>query len=381
VEGTIQQALLSPTGKHAAVATERGVSLIDIPEGVVLRTLPGAIRLSWNAAGTMLALLVPERETPGATHATVALWTPEAGLRRLDIVATDLAWGTADSLFIATGDKVECWLGPDRPLVRTGHHGVRVSPDGLYSIRRGGPGGFPWVLVHDRSGTESSACVVNALGKVRADLEIEPFWVRSPALGHVLCVSRTGVWSPPDSGQAEWDWKTGIVDVMTGELLFAMNGALLGPSADGRSAWVYDGAWLRHVKLEDYIAVSVRRSGLHRPAVITNEPIHIRVALSTGGKWGSSSTVVHEVDVQEGDPIPLWPFAGTYLRCAGLIRVSRVVAGDRIELTLDPGRYAVRLPGDHDRSRGRFVVGRAPVTITMTGIVDASDYLEIQVPH
>ncbi|HEY6572078.1 MAG TPA: hypothetical protein VI198_02065 [Candidatus Eisenbacteria bacterium] len=384
VAGKPSAAALSASGKLLAIASDSAVSLVEMAELKLVRTFPPALSIRWNRDGSRLAMLETNPTHAGSKRGELSIWNKDAKEPvRYGITADDMEWGPGDSLFLGTERGVEALAAGAKRLVSTRHHGVDVSPDSRYSIRRDPSGEGRFAIFHDRSGLALTTVTTSQLGEVTAETDLEPFWLRAPGARHVICVSRWGVWASPDSTPAAWGTRTGFVDVTTSELLYATPGIAVGRSADRGSAWIFDG-WSHLFARPD--------GGLFRNSVRNRdqyggeagEPVtaRIRIAFTWGSGRGGRLDERREeqdVDVQEGDFLPFW--REYPLRLSRQFRVTRIISKHEVELQVDPSRYTVQLPGDRSRHLTYFEVGRAPVTIEMSRIEDAYFRAEVHVPH
>jgi hypothetical protein len=397
VPGTPLLCALSPDGRRVAVASDIAVSIIDIEKFAIVQSLPPASVLSWSRDGKRLAMLSQAGKRGVDASGKVTVWSAkDSKTNEPGLDGYDLAYGSGDSLFVETKRGIECLTPDGGTAVRTKHHGALVSPDGRYSLRRAAAGSAPFSIVHDRSGIDFVGCALAAIGTVSVELDGSPFWVSGSSGGHYLCLSRIGTWSLPDTAGTVWQSRTALVDATTSELIFAVPGIAVGPSADGRAIWVYDGADLHPVTVDQIIRNSERRD---RKTLTNNDPdarVHVRAVVRSSSRWNLPTGAinrdkapagpstenpkdVHELDVEAGDQFPFWSYSGTN-ECGGQIRVSRVFDRNQIEIYLNPKLYRVRLPGEPSRSLARFVLGRAPVTIAPAEIItDGSEWMEIQV--
>ena len=383
VPGTPLLCALSPDGRRVAVASDIAVSIIDIEKFAIVRSFPPASVLSWSRDGKRLAMLSqgggPETDPAGK----VTVWSERVS-KTIDpgLDGYDLAYGSGDSLFVETKRGIECLTPGEGPAVRTMHHGAIVSPDGRYSVRRRPAGSLPFSLVHDRSGIDFARCALAAVGAVTVEVEGSPFWVTASSGAHYLCLSRIGAWTLPDTAGTVWQSRTALVDAMTSELIYAVPGIAVGPSADGRSMWVYDGADLHPVDVDQIIRDSERSARGWRRNDDPDARVHVRVTLRSSSRWSSppdEPKIVYDLDLEAGDLLPLWRSWGT-IACGDQIRVFRVIDRDKIEIGLDARALRVQLPGDRFRAVARFVLGRAPVTIAPSEIMsDGSMWMEVQV--
>ena len=404
VPGTSSAVVLSSTGRNLAIATEIGVSILGLDEYKILQSLPPAAIIRWSLDGRRLAMLASSSRTDTNERTGLSIWSVgSSSPKTYEIKASDLDWGPGDSLFLATGKGVEALAPGADDLVPTRHGGVSVSPDSRYSVRkdRGKPCGY--TITHDRSGIDLTECTLNELGDVSApNMEVAPFWFRTPGVRHVLCVSRGGTWTRADSVPPIWATRTGYVDVATTKLVYAAPGIAVGAAANGGGAWIYDGYTLGFVSARSEVRSPSRRqqgdvwfeSPRFKPVSFENgrskrEPrvdrsatdwhakLRIRVVLISSSKGIVGRPEEREMEVEEGDFLPSWrnPYSG----CRRLVRVVQIFSDNALELQVDPDEFGVRLPGADFRHLARFEVAGAPVTIQVSGLVCASEGVEFQV--
>lgn len=384
VAGKPRAAALSASGKLLAIASDSAVSLVEMAELKLVRTFPPALSIRWNRDGSRLAMLETIARQAGSRRGGLSIWSTDAkDPVRYGIAADDMEWGPGDSLFLGTERGVEALAAGAKRVVSTRHHGVDVSPDSRYSIRRDPSGEGRFAIFHDRSGLALTTVTMSKLGEVAAESDLEPFWLRAPGARHVICVSRWGVWASPDSTPAAWGTRTGFVDVTTSELLYATPGIAVGRSADRGSAWIFDG-WSHLFARPDggLFRNSVRNRDQYGGDAGEPATARIRIAFISGSWKGAGlgdRREEYDVDVQEGDFLPLWRDYPT--RLSPRFRVTRIISKQEVELQVDPSRYTVQLPGDRSRHLTYFEVARAPVTISMSGIDDAYFRAEVHVPH
>jgi len=375
----VTEAVLSPSGGHIAYTTDSGVTLVD-PVGKPIAEFPLGSKPRWNLDGSMLAVLIGKDDPgPDPVSGRLLVYNTKTRVRSsYRSNALDLEWGTGDSLFLARGDAVSvCDLKKSR-VGPSSHRGVAVSPNGRYALLRDPSSRGGYVVRHSRSGRDLTSCTFGALGPVTMDMDGAAFWVRGTGSGRILCVSRSGWWPDRPNQPATWGARTGVVDVLTSELLFAVPGIAVGPSADGRSVWVYDGYDLTLVPLDLQIAMAERS----RIGPGSADEVKLRVRWKEWGKWGKEPEWSERiVTVQEGDFIQTpWDLkSGSLARCHDPVRVLRIKRSNAIDVLVDPARHWVTLPGSKGRSLDRFEITRAPVSLKLSGVSDYGYEMQVSV--
>lgn len=367
-------AALAPDGLHIAYDSDSGVKVVDLL-GTQVAQFPGGSKFRWNHSGSKLAIL-PNNSEPGPkrTEGQLVVWTVKTGAQETyDSNALDLEWGAGDSFFLSRGDTVSvCDLKKNR-IGPSLHRGVAVSPNSRYALLRDPSSRGGYVVRHSRSGRNLTSCTFGALGSVSMDMDGSAFWVRGAEPGRILCVSRSGWWSDRPNQPATWGARTGIVDVMTSELLFAVPGIAIGPSADGRSVWVYDGYDLTLVPLDVQIEVAERKRSRDLYAVNSAaDEVRLLVRWQEWHMFGKAEWKERFVTVQEGDfiPTPYGSDSGPWASCDDAIRVIRIKRSNVIEVLVNPAHHWVTLPGSKGRTLDRFEITRAPVSLKLSGVSD-----------
>lgn len=369
-------ARLAPDGLHVAYDTDRGVTVVDLV-GERVGEFPEGSRFRWNHDGSKLAVL--NLAYPGARPERLTVWNLRT--EEKDVIASealDLEWGPRDTLFLSKGGDVSVYDMKNRRFTHSRHRGVSVSPDSRYALQRDPSGHGPYRVFHSRSGRDLTTCTLDALGAVTVDLEGPAFWVQNNDLGRVLCVSRTGTWTADQGHASYWGGRVGIIDVQTSELLLTVPGIGIGPSADGRSVWVYDGWDLTLVPLDPPIQRVVQdrvRSSEPRPEDQkfrlwpSPPPAPSEVTLRVKWRelrWGAKDIPWQErlVIVHDGDFVPTPLSVRGPGDCREAVRVTRINGSNAIEMTVTPPHYSVSVPGFEGRSLAQFEVGEAPVILT-----------------
>ena len=229
-------ATLSPRGDLIAYGTGDEVLVVNL-DGEIVSVWVGAHAHRWAIRDDRLALLYPGRS--GAPADSFVIWDPRLGVSDTYLLpADDIGWGPGDSLFVRNGDDVASVDLRTGSVRGSRHVGVDVSNDGLLSLQRGRE--IAWWLFLDEGPMHLTPLTGPMLGDVRMTQGGPAFWIRTPGDHHLLCISHCGDWLV-ENGKRQWGCHTGIVDVLTREVVARAPGYLLGPSADGRGAWIYDG--------------------------------------------------------------------------------------------------------------------------------------------
>ena len=353
----LRSATLSPDGHRVAYVTASGVVVSDL-DGRIVATQEDAAACSWSPDGKRLALLFGawSREHRDR-RAHLGIWHVDKNCTdTIEEEAESISWGAGDTLFFARKGAI---FGLDSRIGRvakTGHHGIDVSPDGLYSIGYSPGGSAGAVIVHDRSDLDLTSMTFAALGSATRNYFAKPFWI--PGAGHLLCVSCCGFWRKPD-GSERWECKTGVVDVLTSELLGAWFGVSVGPSADGRWVWIFDGYDTLPKRLDE--GVSRRARGPQPVERVGPDEVHLRLVIRSGGGWVKRHENRQEVSLtmRVGDSIPRKYVEGN------LVVLTEILGARRAVFRVAPAYYNVKLPGERDsRMLDFFEVGRAPVAMS-----------------
>jgi hypothetical protein len=349
-------ASLSPNGKWIAYVAREGVVVADLA-GRTIGVEEHAVGCRWSPDGGSLALLMGKSTSRGDAAAGIGTWDLRKKSRRYHRGDVDrISWGAEDTLYYGLGGGF--WAihtGGGWPS-KTRHHGIEVSPDGLYSMDRPGPHWSGVRIVHDRSGVDLSEPTFTALGSFTPKHTADPFWVKDA--GHLLCVSVCGLWPQPDS-TPEWACRTGLVDVLTSELLVAWPGMSLGPSADGQSVWITDGHAVTPRKLGERTRASRVASGWPYWNRGPDE-VHVRTSMQTWGKYGGKAgpPVVNFLTLKVGDFIPRrYP-------AEPRIVLTDLQGARRATFRVNKAAFMVTLPGEQPRSLDSFEVGQDPVILS-----------------
>lgn len=272
-----------------------------------------------------------------------------------------IAWGNGETLFLEYEDRVDALdVGRSRSW-RTAHLGCQISPDGWFSF---GYRGLPQFLRvrENPGGLELGSCLLSILGSDRERPLLAPFWIRSSAGGHLLCLSISPSFQSPP-GQAAV--RTVVVDPRTMEVLHELPGKLVSPTNDHRSLVLLRGDTLAPVDLPKWEPEPSR-------------PVFGRIRLQIYG-WGSGalsgrprsqlvSDSIHVV--RDGD----WLSSSrAYIGdCVKFIRVLRAPDPGHVELEIVPsmlgpmeaGAGPVPLPPRQLLlGTRRLTIGSKPVTL------------------
>jgi hypothetical protein len=148
------------------------------------------------------------------------------------------------------------------------------------------------------------------------------------------------------NGTSMWACRTGVVDVLTSELLVAWPGMSVGASASGQSVWVFDGDAMKPMGLGGLVnGMSGRRPGW--PLERGPEEVHIQTSTRTWGGWvvprKPAPPIVKSYTLRVGDMIPRQYGADPRIVLVDILGARRAV------FHIGSG-YGVTLPGDRQRN-------------------------------
>ena len=367
----LRSAVLSPDGRRVAYVAKEGVIVADL-SGHELGREDHAVGARWSHSGDVLALLLGPPERPWQLDG-LAIWD----LKKSTILYHDYVdrvdWGANDSVYFgrSTGEYwATHWAGAGPE--RTSHHGIHVSPDGLYSWDRPGPHWSGIRIFHDRSNVDLAGPIFSNLGKFIPRHAADPFWVSGS--GHLLCISGCGEMTKPNT-PAEWVCRTAIVDVLTCETVMSWPGMALGPSGDGRSVWISDGEVIKPKRLD---LAWPPTADVHAPRGKGGpEEVQLHTSERSWGSWvvpGSRPNPPMEGDfrMRIGDILPRH-----YTPSMRVTLIDILGPGRAVFAISQPG-FAVTLPGgDGPRDLNFFELGPAPVHIQVLGILDAGYSIDL----
>jgi len=369
----IQAATLSPDGKLIAYVASEGVVVAD-RSGHKLGVEENARGFRWSPDGASLALLMGKSASRPDAAAGLGIWDLKRKAKRYhrrDVYR--ISWGANDTLYYGLGGGYWSIQPGNRSPSRTWHHGIEVSPDGLYSLDRVRGYWSGYRIVHDRTGVDVSSPTFAALGSFTLKHTAEPFWIKGSA--HLLCVSVCGLW--PNADSTRWECRTGVVDVLKSKLLAWWSGMSLGPSADGKSVWITDGyavmPWIFHgfstgvPSMQDVIVGSA--AGRH--------PDEIRVRASTR-EWTSRNlsnernAVARSYVLRAGDSI------SSPYETGPPITLVEILSSGLAVFRVDTRAYSVTSPHNRQPEPGFYEVGKAGIVIN-TNSKDGGYITEVSV--
>ena len=342
--GDILGATLSLDARWVAYTSGTGVAVCDLTGRVIHKEL-GATSCAWNPHGRTLAALGGDG---------IRIWRLGTKTERTEEPAEVAYWGTRDTLFfLREGSTWALDVRRGRISV-TSHHGPIVSPDGLYSVDHLVRYWPRFRITHDRTSTDLSLSALAPLGPCAPQHFDEPFWVQGS--DHLLCISICGDWRQGD-GSMRWGCRTGVVDVMTSELVADWPGNILGVSADGKSVWITDGFDMSpHVLPQRALSASK----VSRPRVAKSVRVRVSTMLWSSRIPEPRLVEEHVLDMEVGDIVPLrYPGEGT-ITLVGIPRAGR--AAFRIS-----NRFDIAAPGRPFGRGDSFEVGSEPVRLSQNG--------------
>ena len=364
-----------PTTLEQRAAT--GVRVTDA-NGSETAWFPSCYAPCWSQDGKRLAMLegaYPE-STGWLKPVAVRVVDPSGRSRTFRYRPRSMAWGSGDTLFLEYEDRVDALDVGRSKLWPTAHIGCQVSPDGQYSFGSRERAGFPRVR-EDPGGLELEPCLLSKLGS--EGTSYAPFWIRSAARPHLLCLSISPGYQSPD-GQA--GVRTVIIDPRTLEVLLELPGKLVRPTNDHRALILLRGDSLSFVGLPSW-EPEPRRAAMGR------------VRLQIYG-WGSGPLSGHPASQLVSDSIFVVS-AGDWLsspaayigNCVKFIRVLRAPDPQHVELEIVPpmlgpmerggGPIAVP-PGQMPPGRRRLTIGSTPVTLRTPSVDGGYDVVLSLVP-
>jgi hypothetical protein len=215
----------------------------------------------------------------------------------------------------------------------TRHMAVDVSPDGQYSVDGthffAGPRVFD-----DRMQANITTCGWGEVGNIAGGLSGDPFWSTALDQPHHLWVNRC---DPRFLGLEEGELAgcdMALLDVDQMKLVDAIEGKLIGRTADGHSVVVLRGNKFNVVSLESQRKAKPVSSARERSR---GRKVLIQAVVLGWSSWRVSSrqparndTVgVYRVEAQEGDWLPEW---SRFPSACGRGMKLRKVSDDRVEI-------------------------------------------------
>jgi len=221
-----------------------GVQVLDLG-GRELAWFPRCYAPQWSADGSRLAMIDGQfGDTGWLTPTGIRVVDRSGDTRRFAHRPDALAWGNGDTLFLQYEDRVE-GLDIERSTSwRSDHAGCEVSPDGQYSFRLTWPSS---IRVRERAtGQEIGSCIRSQLIAAPEPYVFAPFWIRSSARGHLLCLTVT----PSDRSPIRQEGiRTVVFDPRRMEVVHEIAGKLVRPTHDHHSLVVLRGDTLAMVDL------------------------------------------------------------------------------------------------------------------------------------
>lgn len=229
---------------------EEGIGVLD-RGGALVTFIPLGVDFGWSPKGTRLAVALSPLDAVGSSAKRgLVVWDRRhRSTRSFDVLPSRVAWAGEDSLFLQLGDRVEVIDPRSGARARVGHHGTRVSPDGLYSLRPGGDGQNT-KIVEDETGLDVTSRLFGPLEQKGLHEIRSAFWVCGDGADHFMCVSGS------DHVYGEGPLcRTAIIDAGTGETIAEFPGEAIGPSSDGKLTVVlrHETGRLEAVNLEEMV--------------------------------------------------------------------------------------------------------------------------------
>jgi hypothetical protein len=339
----VAEAALSPSGKRIAYVSREGVVVAD-RSGRTIGVQKDAVGFRWSPDGESLALLMGKSASRPDAAAGLGVWdlrTKETRYHRRGV--DQISWGARDTVYYGLDREYWAIQPGSRGPSRTGHHGIDVSPDGLYSVDRVPGYWCGYQIVHDRTGVDVSPAAFASLGSFTIKHTAEPFWIAGA--GHLLCLSVCGIWPSADS--TRWECRTAVVDVLSSELLAWWNGMALGPSADGKSVWVTDG----------YDVTPWRFKVPPRRVESTGDEIRVKASTREWSSRGGERLVGEKLyALRAGDSVP------APSRKSPALTLVEIAGPNRAVFRIDRG-YRVTTPFNHQPRPGLYEVGSKGIVV------------------
>lgn len=318
----VDEAALAPQGDLVAYTGHSGdngmqfrVVIADL-SGREMASFRAALHPRWSSDGECLAMHFLHYDRAWkVVYDSVGFWQRSDGsFRSYRQRPRDIRWGARDSLFLGLDDGVGYLDRRSGRVGRTNHRWAMVSSDGRFSVGYGGQWMEYYHLQEETPRLELWGCAMEGLGYSDMGSEAyvpEPFWLRAPGAGHLLCVSGSGSHTSP---AAQSGCVTAVFDPRTLDFIRRIAGKLVAPTADGSGVVVLRGDTLSVVDL----------SGLRDPTPLNPRRARVKVEVQpwSWGRRGSVSTWIHEV--QEGDWLP--DYIGQKGGCQRMFRVDRIAA-------------------------------------------------------
>lgn len=298
--------------------------------GAVVEHFKDRARFRWSRDGTRLALI---------GSANVAIWDRRKGLiSNVPASADDEAWTESGALMLRSQDRVVKVDPQSGDTTITRHMAVDVSPDGQYSIDGthfyAGPRVFD-----DRMQANITRCGWGEVGDIAGGLSGDPFWSTALDQPHHLWVNRC---DPRFLGLEEGKLAgcdIALIDVDQMKLVDAIEGKLIGRTADGHSVVVLRGNKFNIVSLESQRKAKPVSSARERSR---GRKVLIQAVVLGWSSWvpprqpARNDTVgVYRVEAQEGDWLPDW---SQFHSACGRGMKLRKVSDDRVEIEY-PGTW------------------------------------------
>ncbi len=358
-----------------------GVRVVD-GSGSQIAWFPSCYAPRWSRDGKRLAMIEGAYpESIGWLRPVAVRVVDRSGRSRtFDCRPRSMAWGNGDTLFLEYEDRVDALDVRRSRSWRTAHVGCQVSPDGRFSFGSQEGLGFPRVR-ENPGGLELGPCLFSRLGTDWDGPVFAPFWIRSAARGHLLCLSISPSYQSP-RGQA--GVRTVVVDPGTMEILHELTGKIVRPTNDHRSVVLLRGDTLALVDLPEWEQEPAR------PVIG-----RIRLQVYAWGGWArSGQSTSHLVSdsiyvVRPGDWLSS-SRAHAYLgNCVKFIRVLRAPDPEHVELEIvpsmlgpiEPGAGPIALPRrEMLPGTRRLTIGNAPMTLRTPSVDGGYDVVFSLVP-
>ncbi|HKW51149.1 MAG TPA: hypothetical protein VJQ53_05380 [Candidatus Eisenbacteria bacterium] len=239
---------------------DEGIGVMD-RGGAIVAFIPLGVDFAWSPGGARLAVALSRMGEFGSSgKGGLAVWDRlHRSTRTYDASPSRVGWVGEDSLLLQLGDRVDVINPRSGVRARAGHHGTRVSPDGLYSIRPGGDGQNT-KIIEDETGLDATHRLFGPLEEKGLHEIRSAFWVCGDRADHFMCVS--GCDHVYGNGPR---CLTAIIDAGTGEIIADFPGEAIGPSSDGKLTVVlrHETDRLEAVNLEEKVRRWFRGGEFH----------------------------------------------------------------------------------------------------------------------
>ena len=331
------EAALNRTGDLIAITCVTGDSerrpsvLVADTSGAIVETFSGKARFRWNRDGTRLALIGKD----------VTIWDRRKGVTsKILIGADDESWSASGILMLRSHDRVLAFDPRSGDTTSTRHMAVDLSPDGRYSID--GVHYYAGTRVFDdRMQANITSCGWGEVSGLAGNLSADPFWSLAPDEPHHLWVNRcdSRFLGLEEGKLAGCDMA--LIDVDRMELVDAIEGKLLGRTADGRCAVVLRGSKFIVISLEPRTRrqpIANARTAARRKKAVLQAVVLQWSSWRFSRQPAKDDTVgVYRVDAEEGGWLPEWPRSGQ--GCGRGMKVRKVSDTGSVEIEYSSGRW------------------------------------------